>query len=49
MLPFGSTCLPVSMCNAPGAVRTEFKPESAVMLGPLQMILRVGLPGVRGL
>lgn len=31
MLPFGTICLPVSLWNPPGAVRTEFKPERAVM------------------
>lgn len=49
MLPFGTKCLPVSLCNLPSAVKTEFKPESAVMLGPSQLILCVDLLGVRRL
>lgn len=49
MLPLATKCLPVFMCNIPGAVKTEFKPMSTVMLSPLQLILCVGLLGVKGL
>lgn len=49
MLPFGTDCLPVSLCNPSGAVKSEFKPESEVMFGPLQLILCGVLLSVRGL
>lgn len=42
MVLFGTKCLAVSMCNPPGAVRTELN-LSAMMLIPLQLILSVGL------
>lgn len=37
MLSFGAAPLLMSMCNPTGVVRTQLKPDSPVMLVPLQL------------